>query len=64
MQKIKVAKKKVLRLQNFDYSSSGAYFITICTKNRIEIFGEEAILWDGVYEIDDYAEVIGACNRR
>lgn len=29
-----------------------------------EIFGEEAILWDGVYEIDDYAKIIGTCNRR
>ena len=26
--------RKRLRLQNFDYSSSGAYFITICTKDR------------------------------
>ena len=26
--------RKKLRLQNFDYSSSGAYFITICTKAR------------------------------
>ena len=27
-------KRKSTRLKNFDYSSSGAYFITICTKNR------------------------------
>lgn len=29
-----------------------------------EIFGEEAILWEGIYEIDDYAKIIGTCNRR
>ena len=26
--------RKRLRLQNFDYSTPGAYFITICTHNR------------------------------
>ena len=31
-------KRKRLRLQNFDYSSSGAYFITICTKDRKMLF--------------------------
>ena len=30
--------RKRLRLQNFDYSSSGAYFITICTKERKTLF--------------------------
>ncbi len=28
------------RLQNWDYSSNGAYFITICTQNREHFFGE------------------------
>jgi REP element-mobilizing transposase RayT len=28
------------RLQNWDYSSKGAYFITICTHNRAHLFGE------------------------
>lgn len=28
------------RLPGYDYSSNGAYFITICTKNRIHHFGE------------------------
>lgn len=32
-------KRKRLRLQNFDYSTSGAYFITICTKDRENLFG-------------------------
>ena len=30
--------RKILRLQKFDYSSSGAYFITICTKDRKMLF--------------------------
>lgn len=28
------------RLSNWDYSSNGYYFITICTKNKINYFGE------------------------
>ena len=28
------------RLKNWDYSSSGWYFITVCTKNRQHFFGE------------------------
>ena len=28
------------RLKNYDYSSNGAYFITICTENRDHFFGE------------------------
>ena len=30
--------RKRLRLQNFDYSSTGAYFITICTNDRKTLF--------------------------
>ncbi|MBC7426817.1 MAG: transposase [Bacteroidia bacterium] len=29
-----------LRLQNWDYSSEGSCFITICTQNRVQYFGE------------------------
>ncbi len=29
-----LAKRKSPRLQSFDYNSTGAYFITMCTKNR------------------------------
>lgn len=36
------------RLQNWDYGSNASYFVTICTKNREQIFGvvenEEMIL--------------------
>jgi REP element-mobilizing transposase RayT len=30
--------RKSLRLKDFDYSQSGAYFITICTNNREPVF--------------------------
>ena len=31
-------KRKPIRIENFDYSAPGAYFITICTANREKIF--------------------------
>ena len=31
--------RKTNRLSNFDYSSSGYYFVTVCTKDRQEYFG-------------------------
>jgi putative transposase len=31
--------RKLNRLQGYDYSQSGYYFVTICTKNRINWFG-------------------------
>ena len=35
-------KRKRIRLEQYDYSTPGAYFITICTKDRVRI------LWDNV----------------
>ena len=32
--------RKQIRLKEYDYSQEGYYFITICTKNRIEILGK------------------------
>ncbi len=33
-------KRKKLRLENYDYSSNGSYYITICTKDRKQILSE------------------------
>jgi len=30
--------RKHIRLKNYDYSQNGAYFITVCTKNKMCIF--------------------------
>lgn len=35
-----IHKRKNIRLKGFDYSSEGAYFITIVTKDREPLFGE------------------------
>ena len=33
-------KRKTKRLPDFDYASNGAYFVTICTKNKEKILSE------------------------
>jgi putative transposase len=32
--------RRSIRLKDYDYSQEGAYFVTICTKNRQCLFGE------------------------
>ena len=41
-------KRKNIRLKNYDYSEPGAYFITICTKNK------ENLLWNGDLDVEKY----------
>jgi hypothetical protein len=31
--------RRSIRLQGYDYSQSGAYFVTICVQGRICLFG-------------------------
>ena len=35
---IDLPKRKPTRIENYDYSTPGAYFITVCTANREKIF--------------------------
>ena len=32
--------RKATRLKDFDYSTAGAYFVTVCTNNRKQILSE------------------------
>lgn len=32
-------RRKPVRLKEYDYSNPGYYYVTICTFNRIELFG-------------------------
>ena len=48
-------KRKNIRLKNVDYSESGVYFITICTKNK------EKLLWNGELDIQNFnLDLVGA----
>lgn len=46
------------RLKNYDYSSAGAYFITICTKNREHFFGQ---IIDGQLQVTQQSKICLAC---
>ena len=39
-QEKELPKRKSTRLKNFDYSSEGAYFVTICVRDRMHILSE------------------------
>ena len=39
---MELKKRKPVRLQDYDYSSLGVYFITVCVKDR------KALFWDNV----------------
>ena len=43
------------RLKNYDYASNGAYFITICTKNREHFFGQ---VTNGEMRLSNIGEII------
>ena len=32
--------RRSLRLREYDYRATGAYFVTVCTKDRVSLFGE------------------------
>lgn len=39
-----------LRLRGYDYSQPGAYFVTVCTQERVPLFGE---IMDGRMKLND-----------
>lgn len=47
--------RRSIRLKGYDYSQSGAYFITICTQDRGCLFGEVA---DGEMRLNDAGAVV------
>lgn len=49
--------RRSIRLKEYDYSQSGAYFITICTHSRKCIFGEIA---DGQITLNDAGKMLSA----
>ena len=52
--------RKPTRLKNYDYSSPGAYFVTICTQNRRCVFSDiivGAIHESPVAELTEYGKI-------
>jgi hypothetical protein len=48
-------RRRTIRLQDYDYSQAGAYFITICTKNRECLFGE---IVDSEMCLNEWGEIV------
>ena len=51
-------KRKLDRLRDYDYSESGYYFVTICTKGRKEFFG--GVLKEKM-NLNIYGEIVNQC---
>ena len=47
--------RRSIRLQGYDYSRPGAYFVTVCTRNRKCLFGE---IIEGRMVLNDYGKVV------
>jgi putative transposase len=50
------------RLQTWDYTGNGAYFITICTKDRAHFFGRVVLSENGIGEMQ--LNDIGQCAEK
>ena len=50
--------RRSIRLKDYDYSQSGAYFVTICTKDKECYFGEIA---DGAIELSQAGKIANDC---
>jgi REP element-mobilizing transposase RayT len=49
-----IPRRRILRLDGYDYSSEGLYFVTICTHRRSALFGE---ILDGKMILNEAGEV-------
>ena len=47
--------RKIIRLKNYDYTLNGFYFITICTQNRLRLFGN---ISDNLMRLNPAGEMI------
>ncbi len=50
--------RRSIRLKGYDYSQPGAYFVTICTKNRKCLFGN---VFDGKIILNDAGQIAQKC---
>jgi len=50
--------RRSIRLKGYDYTRAGAYFVTICTKDRACLFGDVA---DGVMRLNQMGHIVRKC---
>ena len=57
--------RKEIRLKNYDYSGNGAYFITICTKDKMCLFWDNNDKYQPLMSCSNINnECVGAASRR
>lgn len=54
----KIHNRRSIRLKGYDYSKTGAYFVTICAHNREFLFGN---ISDGKMILNDYGKIVEKC---
>ena len=54
----KIHHRQSMRLKGRDYSQEGYYFVTICTKNKIECFGE---IINGKMILNECGKIVNQC---
>jgi len=50
--------RRSLRLREYDYRATGAYFVTVCTKDRLSLFGE---IDHGNMVRNEFGDIVVAC---
>ena len=56
----RLPKRKSVRLREYDYSRPGAYFVTICSQNRGDVFG----IVSGIeIQRNRYGDIVADCIR-
>ena len=50
--------RRSLRLKDYDYSQAGAYFVTICTQNKVPVLGK---IVEGVMRLNRFGNVVNKC---
>ena len=56
--------RRSIRLQNYDYSQEGLYFVTICAKNHICLFGEIVVDTNNQLpemQLNELGEIVQKC---
>lgn len=48
-------RRNSLRLKGYDYTQPGAYFVTLCTKNRECLFGK---IVGGIAQLNEYGNIV------
>jgi len=50
--------RRSIRLQGYDYTKAGAYYVTICTQGRVCLFAE---VWDEMVRLNSFGKIIQVC---